>query len=173
MIRMRQSEIHHLQRVVAPMVAQSDAPFRALCLRHGATTAYSEMLYCDRIVADDTYLDAYLPHCDIILEQNIHAYNPLVVQICGNDAAVMGQAVYKIATSRKVAGIDLNLGCPQDRARDGLFGSFLLDKPHWSRVFACVKASSDVLNQFAIPFHCKVRLIEGHDIIQLTTDFCR
>jgi tRNA-dihydrouridine synthase 1 len=162
-----------LKYVVAPMVAQSDAPFRALTLRHGATTAYTEMLYCDRIVNDITYLDAYLPACDSLLEQGISGYNPLVVQICGNDPSMMEQAVVAIASSRKVAGIDLNLGCPQDRARDNLFGSFLLDKQYWNRVFSCVKACSSALKPFGVPFHCKIRLIEGGDIVQLTLEFCR
>jgi tRNA-dihydrouridine synthase 1 len=162
-----------LKYVVAPMVAQSDAPFRALALRHGATAAYTEMLYCDRIVNHITYLDAHLPACDSLLEQGIYGYNPLVVQICGNDPSMMEQAVIAIASSRKVAGIDLNLGCPQDRARDNLFGSFLLDKQYWNRVFSCVKACSSALKPFGVPFHCKIRLIEGGDIVQLTLEFCR
>jgi tRNA-dihydrouridine synthase len=151
-----------------------DAPFRALCLRHGATATYTEVLYCDRIVNDPTYLDAYLPMYDQLLEQSILPYNPLVVQICGNDPVVMSQAVVMLAQSgRPMAAIDLNLGCPQDRARDGLFGSFLLDKHHWERVFSCVQASSAALLPFAIPFFCKIRLVEGADIIQLTLQFCR
>jgi tRNA-dihydrouridine synthase 1 len=132
------------------------------------------MLYCDRIVNDPTYIDAYLPVCDQVLEQSILPYSPLVVQICGNDAAVMSQAVVKLSQSdRPIAAIDLNLGCPQDRARDGLFGSFLLDKRHWEKVFACVQASTTALQPFGIPFFCKIRLIEGADIVQLTLQFCR
>lgn len=170
---MEQTARMRLQYVVAPMVAQSDAPFRALCLRHGATTAYTEMLYCDRVVKDPTYLDAHLPQCDSVLEQGTLGYNPLVVQVCGNDPETMQRAVVNIASARSVAGIDLNLGCPQDRARDGLFGSFLLDKHHWERVFACVNACSSALKPMGVPFHCKIRLIEGNNIIQLTTEFCR
>lgn len=166
--------LSHLERVVAPMVSQSDAPFRALCLKYGATAAYTEMLYSDRIVDDPSYLDAFLPKCDYNIEGDILPYSALVVQICGNDPTIMAKAVTIIASSeRKIAAIDLNLGCPQDRARDNLFGSFLLDKQHWERVFSCVNACSSVLSSYGIPFLCKIRLIEGHDIIELTTQFCR
>lgn len=163
-----------LQYVVAPMVSQSDAPFRALCLKYGATAAYTEMFYSDKIVNDPEYLDAYLPPADHLLASEIHRTRPLIAQVCGNDPVILAQAVVIIATSnRGVEAIDLNLGCPQDRARDGLFGSFLLDKCHWERVFACVKACSESLAPHNVPMFCKIRLIEGGDAVELTTQFCR
>lgn len=74
-----------MRRVVGPMVNQSDAPFRVLCLKYGATCAYSEMLYSSRIVREAKYLDAYVPACDAAL---LGCFCPesttgLVVQICG------------------------------------------------------------------------------------------
>jgi len=150
-----------LKYVVAPMVSQSDAPFRSLCLKYGATVAYTEMLYSDKVVNDPDYLDAFLPEADGTFVTNEYKAGPLVVQICGNDADLLAKTAVKIATSgRGVDAIDLNLGCPQDRARDGLFGSFLLDKQHWERVFTCVKACSESLAPFNVPMFCKIRHIE-------------
>jgi len=163
-----------LKYVVAPMVSQSDAPFRSLCLKYGATVAYTEMLYSDKVVNDPDYLDAFLPEADGTFVTNEYKAGPLVVQICGNDADLLAKTAVKIATSgRGVDAIDLNLGCPQDRARDGLFGSFLLDKQHWERVFTCVKACSESLAPFNVPMFCKIRLIKGGDAVELTTKFCR
>lgn len=74
-----------MSRVVGPMVAQSDAPFRVLCLKYGATCVYSEMLFSSRIVNDPHYLDSYLPDCDTDLLHSIDcvARTSFVVQICG------------------------------------------------------------------------------------------
>ena len=38
-----------LARVAAPMVGQSDPPFRTLCLQHGATCVFTEMLYASLV----------------------------------------------------------------------------------------------------------------------------
>ena len=51
-------------KVVAPMVNQSDAPFRSLCLKYGATCVYSEMLISDKIVNEESYFDSMISPCD-------------------------------------------------------------------------------------------------------------
>ena len=180
------------RRVGAPMVNQSDAPFRSLCLKYGATVTYTEMLYAGLIAASDSYLLHRLPpvdHTFCVAAGGVAASiagsgghqgwgcsyqtRPLVVQICGNDADILAQAARKIASTGLVDGIDLNLGCPQDRAREGLFGSYLLDKRHWPRVFACVGAMVDAVDG-SVPIYCKIRLCEdGVDVYQCTLDFCR
>lgn len=166
--------LNSLQCVVAPMVSQSDAPFRTLCRKYGATVAYTEMLYSDKVVSEEGYLEAYLPSVDHTFFGNQYVSRPLVVQICGNEPQTMAKCAELIVKSQcGVDAIDINLGCPQDRARDGLFGSFLLDKQHWDRVFACVKACAEVLALHNTPLFCKIRLIEGADTILLTTAFCR
>lgn len=160
-----------MARVVAPMVSQSDAPFRALCMKYGATCVYSEMLFSDRIVADPNYLNAYLSPVD----QSFSDINmrPLIVQVCGHDPKILSEAADRIAASGRADAIDLNLGCPQDRARADLFGSYLLDKCHWPMVFECVRAMSAVLNEkYCMPLFCKIRIVEGHNPEELTKQFC-
>ena len=168
---MQEMKTFHAYRVVAPMVSQSDAPFRALCLKYGATCAYSEMLYSTKIMEDAEYLNAYLP----IQDHRLVGYptHPLVVQLCGNDPEVLAGACEVVARSGLVDAVDLNLGCPQDRARDGLFGSYLLDKKHWPLVFACVRSMSTTLKRFELPLFCKIRIIEGVNCEEDTIDFCR
>ena len=82
-------------------------------------------------------------------------------------------AAAMIAQSRKASAVDLNLGCPQDRAREDLFGSYLLDKCHWPLVFRCVEAMAAALKEYDVPLFCKIRLIEGVDSVELTKEFCR
>jgi tRNA-dihydrouridine synthase 1 len=162
-----------ISKVVAPMVAQSDAPFRALCLKYGATAVYSEMLYSHRIVHDSDYLPAFLSEHDCCFEEIGYSTRPLVVQVCGNDPDTLSAAVGILASSGRCDAIDFNLGCPQDRAKDGLFGSYLLDKCYWPLVYSCVEAMMESLRVYNMPLHCKIRLIEGPDIAELTKTFCR
>jgi tRNA-dihydrouridine synthase 1 len=165
-----------LSRVVGPMVNQSDAPFRTLCLKYGSTAAFSEMLFSSRIVKEEKYLDAYLPSCDADLLEGVCVHTKQaapIVQICGNDPLILAAAVAKIGASMRASAVDLNLGCPQDRAREDMFGSYLLDRCHWELVFACVRAMSDAGELFKLPIFCKIRLIEGNNTVELTKEFCR
>lgn len=74
--------------------------------------------------------------------------------------------------SGKVDAIDFNLGCPQSRARDNLFGSFLLDTIHWPKVFECIQSMSNILRD-KMPLFCKIRIVEGDhgDKFTSTVDF--
>jgi Dihydrouridine synthase (Dus) len=193
-----------LRFIVAPMVNQSDPPFRTLCLKYGATCAYTEMLYSRRIALSESYLikrlqevdhsfflrsassfsstfsstsssaspaypssstvsispkydetDKKLKRCmypkssgegcgdngdtstktsttttasteqsDSDQSESFKSYlsRPLIVQICGNDPDTLSRAVLKIKEHTKqcpVDAIDFNLGCPQDRAKEG------------------------------------------------------
>jgi tRNA-dihydrouridine synthase 1 len=167
--------VFDLSRVVAPMVGQSDAPFRALCLKYGATCAYSEMLSSQLIIEDESYLEYSLPKADHLLQDFGYQTRPLVVQICGNDPLQLSKAVIAIAKTGRADAIDFNLGCPQEKAKTGLFGSYLLDKCHWPLVFDCVKAMVSALEDYHLPLFCKIRLIEGNssrDVLNLTKQFC-
>jgi tRNA-dihydrouridine synthase 1 len=169
------AELFDLSRIVAPMVGQSDAPFRSLCLKYGATCAYSEMLSSRKIVEEESYLDCSLPPADHLLQEFGYQTRPLVVQICGNDPRLLSEAVIAIAKTGRADAIDFNLGCPQEKAKIGLFGSYLLDKCHWPLVFECVKAMVTALEEYHLPLFCKIRLIEGRspgDILNLTKQFC-
>ena len=75
-----------LSLIAAPMVNQSDLPFRLLTRKHGATLAYTQMLSPERLVHDREYLQFHLRD----LEGSSSACcsglgRPVVVQLCGND----------------------------------------------------------------------------------------
>jgi tRNA-dihydrouridine synthase 1 len=149
---------------VAPMVGQSDLAFRLLCRRHGATCAWTEMLYSRRVVEDDGYLSAVLQSCA--------EDRPLIVQICGNHPETMAAAAAKIEEYcnthlHGIDAIDVNLGCPQKRAQEEHYGSYLLDRRDWDLVASIVEMINKAVK---LPVTAKLRLLQTET---QTVDFAR
>ncbi|KAG2341872.1 FMN-linked oxidoreductase, partial [Suillus weaverae] len=113
----------------APMVKQSDAPFRLLTQRHGATLAYTQMLDPHKLLEDQDYLEFHQRDLDLGRGET---GEPVVVQLCGNDPEIIVRAGKKI--QGLYSGIDLNLGCPQEHAHEGHYGGYLLAKNDWPLV---------------------------------------
>ncbi|KAF7344411.1 FMN-linked oxidoreductase [Mycena sanguinolenta] len=141
-----------LSRIAAPMVGQSDLPFRTLVQRYGATLAYTQMLRPDLILNNQEYLEFHLR--DLTMNPS-SSERPVVVQLCGNDPDTVVQAGRKLQTYCQ--GIDLNLGCPQKAAMDGHFGAYLLGQKDWPLVEEIVAAMS---NSFIVPTATKLRLCQ-------------
>ncbi|KAJ6459725.1 t-diRNAhydrouridine synthase [Mycena vitilis] len=139
-----------LSRIAAPMVNQSDLPFRTLVQRYGATLVYTQMLKPDSLLNDQDYLEFHLR--DLTMNPS-SPERPVVVQLCGNDAESIVQAGRKLQAY--CDGIDLNLGCPQQVAFDGHFGGYLLGQKDWPVVEEIVSAMS---NSFTVPAAAKLRI---------------
>ena len=151
----------------APMVTQCDLPFRLLTRRYGARLVYSEMLMASEFAASARYreIGLGLRPGDTCVPADDH---PLVVQFAANTPEALLHA--GIAAQRCGAdAIDLNLGCPQNRARDGHYGSFLADQDDWDLVCqmvrACVQSS-----ELIIPVTCKIRL---QPTVEATIEFAQ
>ncbi|KZT25648.1 FMN-linked oxidoreductase [Neolentinus lepideus HHB14362 ss-1] len=139
-----------LTHISAPMVAHSDLPFRLLTTAHGATLTYTQMLDPARLASDRDYLAFHLRDLSISRQRR---GREVVVQVSGNDAAVVSEG------ARRVAGladaIDLNLGCPQQHAKDGHYGAYLLAQRDWPLVEDIV---STLAHTLALPVSAKLRL---------------
>ncbi|XP_015368294.1 PREDICTED: tRNA-dihydrouridine(16/17) synthase [NAD(P)(+)]-like [Diuraphis noxia] len=131
--------------VLAPMVEQSELPWRMLSRKHGVQLCFAPMLHSQNFVQDRKYRKEFFTTCP--------EDRPLVVQFCGNDPKIILEAGKLVENSCDV--IDLNLGCPQAIAKRGFYGSFLQDE--WKLIFEIVKTLRDNLT---VPVSCKIRIFE-------------
>lgn len=128
--------------IAAPMVSQSDYAFRTLCRRYGVDCAYTQMYHAKNFALSkayqDKHMDIYPAFLKFVPTEKAHPFHeeellpleggPLVAQIAGHDPSTMLQVAQTIIerTSGYVQAIDVNLGCPQQIAKKGKYGAFLL-----------------------------------------------
>jgi len=84
---------------------------------------------------------------------------PLIVQLAGHDADTVVRAAEMILdrTHGRVAGIDLNCGCPQGIARKGNYGAFLAERDNAKTVCQILTALRKALPQH-VAVSAKIRL---------------
>lgn len=88
-------DIPKLTFIAAPMVNQSDLPFRILARRYGATATYTQMLIPEKILNDQEYLEYHLRDLSTKLDTE-DLEHPVVVQLCGHDPDKIVQAGRKL-----------------------------------------------------------------------------
>ncbi|KAG1748297.1 FMN-linked oxidoreductase [Suillus paluster] len=155
-----------LTYIAAPMVKQSDAPFRLLTQRYGATLAYTQMLDPHKLLEDRDYLEFHQRDLTLGRGARRGTAEPVVVQLCGNDPETIVQAGKKM--QGLCDGIDLNLGCPQEHALEGHYGGYLLAKKDWPLVQSIVSAMSHLLQP---PTSVKLRLCPSSSPPSSTVEF--
>lgn len=129
--------------IVAPMVDNSELPFRLLCRKYGAEAAYTPMLHSRLFNEDEKYRSMEFSTCK--------EDRPLFVQFCANNPDTL------LAAARKVEPccdyVDINFGCPQRIAKRGNYGAFLMDN------LPLVKSLVEKLaNNLSVPVSCKIRI---------------
>ncbi|KAF8627332.1 hypothetical protein AX15_004406 [Amanita polypyramis BW_CC] len=142
-----------LSFVAAPMVNQSDLPFRLLTRRHGSTMTYTQMLLPEKLLNNQEYLEHHIRDLTVGSTDPLHA--PVVVQLCGNQPDIIVQAGRKL--QNYCTAIDLNLGCPQECAREGHYGAYLLPQKDWPLLEDIV---SSMRQSLAVPVSAKLRLCQ-------------
>ncbi|KAJ2930306.1 hypothetical protein H1R20_g6752, partial [Candolleomyces eurysporus] len=138
--------------VVAPMVDQSELAWRRLSRRYGAQLVYTPMINA-KMFMDPTNKSFRSANFDIPSgeEGDTSTDRPLIVQFCANNPE-------QLLTSAKVLesycdAVDLNLGCPQDIAKKGHYGSFLQDE--WELIYTLINTLHENLN---VPVTAKFRV---------------
>ncbi|XP_051136318.1 uncharacterized protein LOC127254973 isoform X3 [Andrographis paniculata] len=131
------------KHIVAPMVDNSELPFRLLCRKYGAQAAYTPMLHSRIFTETEKYRSQEFTTCK--------EDRPLFVQFCANDPDVLLEAARRVEPYCDY--VDINFGCPQRIARRGNYGAFLMDN------LPLVKSLVEKLSQnLDVPVSCKVRI---------------
>ncbi|KAG2327212.1 hypothetical protein Bca52824_009940 [Brassica carinata] len=140
--------------IVAPMVDNSELPFRLLCQKYGAQAAYTPMLH-SRIFTETDNRNKEFTTCK--------EDRPLFVQFCANDPDTLLEAAKRVEPYCDY--VDINLGCPQRIARRGNYGAFLMDN------LPLVKSLVEKLAQnLTVPVSCKIRIFPN---LQDTLDYAK
>ena len=128
---------------VAPMMDYTDRHCRFIHrLFAPQALLYTEMVVAAAVVRGDA--ERLLAYGD--------AEHPVVLQLGGSDPAELAAAA-KVGARMGYDEINLNVGCPSDRVRDGAFGACLMLDPQ--RVAACVAAMTDAVT---VPVSVKCRI---------------
>ena len=133
-------------KILAPMVDQSECAFRMLCRKHGCDLAYSPMYSSKQFTESELYRNSMINSfdgCETLGDR------PLVIQFAGNDPQILLEAAKHV--QHRCNAVDLNLGCPQKRAQEGHYGSYLLDKRDWELVESIVSAMAA---RVEVPYMC-------------------
>lgn len=143
-------QIGNPKYALAPMVDYSDLPFRMLCRKYGTTLTFTPMFHSVNFSTQEKYRNQCLSDINPSLD------SPCFVQFCGHDPELLLQAGKYV--SKLTPCMDLNFGCPQDIARRGHYGSYLLDYP--DEVYKIV---GYLTNNLPISLSCKIRLFPSLD----------
>lgn len=130
--------------IVAPMVDQSELPYRMLTRKYKAQLCYTPMFHSRFFAEDEKYRKEFFkPHPED---------RPLAVQFCANDPEVLLRAARYVEND--CDAVDINFGCPQGIARKGNYGSFLLEKTELIKSLVSILAKN-----LKVPVICKMRCL--------------
>jgi nifR3 family TIM-barrel protein len=135
--------------VLAPMLATTDIPFRAVCRSHGAALTFTEMVSAAGILraASNSYRNA-------VFSPDEH---PIGIQLVAADADDAAAAVRELLPLKPDL-FDLNCGCPNERICEAGAGAQLLDDlPRLVSILRAAAAASPV------PVSVKLRLLDRRD----------
>lgn len=143
---------------LAPMHQVSRSDLRQLCHKYGADVTFSEMVAAEAVIRHVPQAFKMMQHSK---EEGI-----FIVQIFGNNPETMAQAAKIIQEEIKPDGIDINLGCPVQKAAKQGFGSCQLNDPiSVSEIIKAITLSVD------LPISIKMRAPSKD--IEETIDFVR
>jgi tRNA-dihydrouridine synthase 1 len=158
------------KHVVAPMVDQSELAWRILSRKYDSHLVYTPMINARHFTMrmktnGPNHLNEFWfakqeesqeEGSSLIVNESIEigTDRPLVVQFAGHDPDTLLAAAEFVQDH--CDAVDLNLGCPQDIARRGHYGSFL--QSDWQLIFTLINKLH--LN-LRIPVTAKMRVFES------------
>lgn len=103
---------------LAPMAGVTDKPFRIICKEMGCGFVYTEM-----VSSKGLYYSSEKTHLMLDIDDR---ESPAGVQLFGSDPDIMGQTAGEVSKDKKVAVIDINMGCPAPKIVKNCEGSALM-----------------------------------------------
>eukprot|EP00985_Skeletonema_marinoi_P029814 scaffold29196_cov88-Skeletonema_marinoi.AAC.1 len=103
------------------MVDASDLPYRLLTRRYNTNLCFTPMIHARMFIEKEGYRRKFWRFHGMPKEDR-----PLIAQFCGHDKEVLYQAM-KVVEDH-VDGVDINCGCPQNIAKKGQYGAYLMEK---------------------------------------------
>lgn len=143
---------------LAPMHGYTFSSFRKKCRKAGADVVYSEMVASEAIIRR-------VPDAFEMMRFD-EEERPIVLQIFGNKGEVMAEAARIIEKEFNPDGIDINFGCPVQKAAKQGFGSCQLQDVE--KAAQIVRA---VASAVKIPVSVKMRLVNY--AVEDNVDFIR
>jgi len=147
--------------VVAPMVDQSDLPFRLLARKYGSNLCVTPMIHARMFVCNER---GYKERFWNVMKGTPAEDRPLIVQFAGGDPEMLAQAAKLV--ENQCDAVDINCGCPQMIAKRGNYGAFLLENEE-----LLVRCVEETVKACTIPVCVKVRLLPSglEDSLRLYT----
>ncbi|WFD04783.1 tRNA-dihydrouridine(16/17) synthase [NAD(P)(+)] [Malassezia vespertilionis] len=153
------------QRIVAPMVDQSELAWRVLSRRYGSDLVYTPMInakvYVQKNKGSSRVREGYFNKAfaeegaqELVLGTKKDTDRPLIVQFCANNPDMLLEAAQSVQD--KCDAVDLNLGCPQQIAKRGNFGAFLMDD--WHLIFTLINT---LHRKLSVPVTVKFRVFDS------------
>ncbi len=103
---------------LAPLAGYTDLPFRSVIKKFGCDLTFSEMINVNAIAYNNEKTKKMMIKSPI--------ENPYFIQIAANNPKKAIKAVEIINENNNIDGIDINLGCPVQKARKSGYGGILL-----------------------------------------------
>jgi len=131
---------------LAPMHGFTNSAFRLKCRKAGAEVVFSEMVASEAIIRR-------IPKAFEMMKFE-ESERPVVIQIFGSNPETMKQAAEIVEREFSPDGIDINFGCPVQKAAKQGFGAVQLrDRKGAIEVIKAVKSS------VKLPLSVKMRLV--------------
>lgn len=121
---------------LAPVAGYSDRSFRSICIEHGASFTYTEMVSAEALTRNNEKTETLMRRA-----QNEKVYS---VQIFGGDPDTMARAAQIVLDKTHTECIDINCGCPVPKIIKTEAGSALTRDP--DRLYNVVSAVKNAVN---------------------------
>ena len=132
---------------LAPLAGYTDLPFRSVVKKFGCDLTFSEMINVNAIAYNNEKTKKMMIKSPI--------ENPYFIQIAANNTENAIKAVEIINENSDISGIDINLGCPVQKARKSGYGGILLKDENKDKLKEII---GTVVKTSKKPVSAKIRL---------------